>query len=165
MLVFLDMHSINGTGNCLSIWRKQETSVSLMNLFGYLMQMKQGSPWLHGQQKSLLVRGTPNVYQQGSSDKSQITILMMSNAVALYIPLLVVYPGCNFCQTFTENFYSHFLMAIFGLSTNQWMDVDLFERLLEESFIPEIKKAHIPKPVPLVINGAKCYISLPRSEL
>ena len=89
----------------------------------------------------------------------------MSNAVALYIPLLVVYPGCNFHQTFIENFYSHFPMAIFGHSTNGWMDTDLFEMWLEESFIPKIDRAHILKPILLIIDGAKCHISLPISEL
>ena len=90
---------------------------------------------------------------------------MMSNTVTLYIPLLVVYPGCNFCQTFIKNFYSHFPMAIFGHSTNGWMDADLFKKWLEELFIPEIDKAQIPKPVLLIIDGAKCHISLPISEL
>ena len=124
---------------------------------GFLM-----APW---PTKVLAGKREPNVYQQGSSDKSQITVLMMSNAVALYIPPLVVYPGCNFCQTFIENFYSHFPMVIFSHSTNGWMDADLFEKWLEESLIPEIDKAHIPKPVLLVIDGAKCHINLLILEL
>ena len=90
---------------------------------------------------------------------------MMSNTVALYIPLLVVYPGCNFCQTFIKNFYSHFPTAILRHSTNGWMDADLFKKWLEESFIPKIDKAHIPKLVLLIINEAKYHISLPISEL
>ena len=114
--------------------------------------------------KVLPGKGDPNAYQQGSSDKSQIIVLMRSNAVALCIPPLVVYPGCNFHQTFIENFYSHFPMAIFGHSTNGWMDVDLFEKWLEELFIPETEKACILKPVLPVIDGTKCHISLPISE-
>ena len=90
---------------------------------------------------------------------------MMSNTVALYIPPLVVDPGCNFHQTLIENFYSHFLMVIFSHFTNGWMDANLFEKWLEESFIPKIDKAHILKPVLLVINGTKCHISLLISEL
>ena len=125
--------------------------------------MKWGFPWLHGQQV-LAGKRDPNVYQQGSSDKLQITILMMSNAVALYIPPLVVCPGCNFRQTFIENFYSHFLMVISGQSTNGWIDTDLFEKWLKESFIAKIEKAHVPKLVLLAINGAKCHISLPILE-
>ena len=105
------------------------------------------------------------MYQQGSSDKSQITILMTSNAVTLYIPLLVVYPGYNFCQKFIKKFYSHFPMAIFGHSTNRWMGTDLFEKWLEESFILEIDRACIQKPILLVIDGAKCHISLSILEL
>ena len=124
-----------------------------------------GFPMAPQPMKVLAGKGDPNVYQQGSSDKSQITVLMTSNAVTLYIPRLVVYPGCNFHQTFIENFYSHFPTAIFRHSTNGWMDADLFRKWLEESFIPEIDKAHIPKPVLLIIDGAKCHISLPISEL
>ena len=120
------------------------------------------APW---PTKVLAGKGDPNVYQQGSSNKSQITILMMSNKVTLYIPLLVVYPGCNFHQTLIKNFYSHFLTAIFGHSTNGWMDADLFKKWLEELFIPEIDKACILKLVLLIIDGAKCHISLPISEL
>ena len=56
-------------------------------------------------------------------------------------------------------------MAIFGHSTNGWMDVDLFKRWLKELFIREIEKAHTLKPVLLVIDRAKCHISLPISEL
>ena len=43
--------------------------------------------------------------------------------------------------------------------------MDLFEKWLEESFIPGINKAHVPKLVLLVIDGTKCHISLPISEL
>ena len=101
------------------------------------------APW---PMKVLAGKGDPNVYLQHSSDKSQITILMMSNAVALYIPLLVVYPGCNFHQAFIKNFYFHFLMVIFRNSTNGWMNTDLFGKWLEESFIPEIDKPTYQSP-------------------
>ena len=115
--------------------------------------------------KVLAGKGDPHVYQQGSSDKLQITVLMTSNAIALYVPPLIVYLGCNFCQMFMENFYSNFLSAIFGHSANGWMDADLFEKWLEESFIPEVEKAWILKPVLLMIDGTKCHISLPISKL
>ena len=91
--------------------------------------------------KVLAGKGNSHVYQQGSSNKSQITVLMMLNAVALYIPPLIVYLGCNFRQTFLENFYSNFPSAMFGHSTNGWTDTDLFEKWLKESFIPEVEKS------------------------
>ena len=159
--------------NALNVWYHE--------LFKYLEEMgnlsilneplrifnadETGFPMAPWPRKVLAGKGDPNVYQQGSSNKSQITVLMTSNAVTLYIPPLVVYPGCNFHQTFIENFYSHFLMAIFGHSTNGWMDADLFKKWLEESCIPKIDKACIPKPVLLIIDGAKCHICLPISEL
>ena len=45
------------------------------------------------------------------------------------------------------------------------MDQDLFYNWLEQSFIPEIEKHHILKPVLLLIDGAKVHISLFISEL
>ena len=119
------------------------------------------APW---PAKVLAGKGDPSVYQQGSSDKSQITVLMMSNAVALYIPPLVSILDVTFARHSLKT-YSHFPTAIFGHSTNGWMDAELFKKWLEESFIPKIEKACIPKLVLLVINGAKCHISLPISEL
>ena len=40
------------------------------------------------------------------------------------------------------------------------MDQDLFLNWLEQSFIPEIEKCHVPKVVLLLIDGAKVHISL-----
>ena len=80
-----------------------------------------GFPMAPQPMKVLAGKGDPNVYQQSSSDKSQITVLMTSNAVALYIPPLNVYPGCNFHHTFVKNFYSHFPMVIFQ-ALHQWVD-------------------------------------------
>ena len=37
--------------------------------------------------------------------------------------------------------------------------------MAQRVFIPEEEKAHIPKSILLVIDGAKCHISLPISEL
>ena len=124
-----------------------------------------GFPMAQQPTKVLVGKGDPHVYKQGSSDKSQITVLMTSNTVALYIPPLIVYPGYNFHQAFLENFYSNFLSAVFGHSTNGWIDVNLIEKWFKESFIHEAEKACIPKPVLLVIDGTKCHISLPISEL
>ena len=120
------------------------------------------APW---PTKVLVGKRDPHIYQQRSIDKLQITVLMTLNTITLYIPSLTVYPGCNFWQMFMENFYSNFPSAIFGHSTNGWMDADLFQKWLEESFNPEVEKALIPKPVLLMIDGAKCHISLPISKL
>ena len=160
----LSHHHASISCNALSVWYcelfeylEETGNLSILNKPLWIFTGFPMAPW---PMKVLAGKGDPNVYQQGSNNKSQITILMTSNAVALYIPPLVVYPGFNFHQTFIKNFYSHFLTAIFRHSTNRWMDADLFEKWLAESFIPEIDKAHIPKPVLLIIDGAKCHISL-----
>ena len=169
----LSLHHASVSQNALNIWYRElfeyleETgNLSILDEHLHIFNADEMRfPMASQPTKVLTGKGDPNVYQQGSSNKLQITILMMSNAVALYIPPLVVYPGCNFRQTFIKNFYSHFPTAIFWHSTNRWMDVDLFKKWLEESFKPKIDRACIQKPILLVINGAKCHISLPISEL
>ena len=89
----------------------------------------------------------------------------MASATAHYVALLVVFPGQNFCTTFVEEFYNTFPDAVFGHSPSGWMDQDLSFNWLEQSFIPEIEKCRIPKPMLLLINGAKVHISLFISEL
>ena len=86
-------------------------------------------------------------------------MLLTASATAHYVPPLVVFPGQNFHMTFVEEFYI-FPDTIFGHSLSGWMDQDLFYNWLEHSFIPEIEKCHIPKPVLLLIDGAKVHISL-----
>ena len=46
-----------------------------------------------------------------------------------------------------------------------WMDQELFQNWLENRFIPEVKWAGIPKPILLLIDGAKCHILLFISKL
>lgn len=115
--------------------------------------------------KVLAVKGNPHIYQQGSSNEAQITTLLMASAAAFYVKPLVVYPSTNFHKTFMETFYWELPNAIFGHSTSGWMDQELFQNWLENSFIPEVKWAGIPCPILLLINGAKCHISLFISEI
>ena len=110
--------------------------------------------------KVITSKGYPHIYQQGASTKAQITVLLTASATVHYMPPLVVFPGQNFCMTFVEKFYDIFPDAVFGHSQSGWMDQDLFLNWLEQSFIPEIEKCCIPKPVLLLINGAKVHISL-----
>lgn len=77
----------------------------------------------------------------------------MASVAAFYIKPLIVYPGMNFRKTFMETFYHEFQTAIFGHSTSNWMDQDLFQNWLENAFIPKVKNAGIPQPILLLING------------
>ena len=115
--------------------------------------------------KVIASKGDPHIYQQGLSTKAQVTVLLTASATAHYVLPLIVFPGQNFCTTFVEEFYNIFPDATFGHSLSSWMDQDLFYNWLEHSFIPEIEKCHILKPVLLLIDGAKVHISLFISEL
>ena len=76
--------------------------------------------------KVLAGKGDPQIYQKGSSGKSQIIVLMTLNAKALYIPPVIMYLGCNILS-FTEKFYANFPSVIFSHSPNGLMDAGLFE--------------------------------------
>ena len=114
--------------------------------------------------KVIASKGNPHVYQQGESTKAQITLLLTASATTHYIPPLVVFPGQNFQTTFIE-FYKIFPEAVFGHLSSRGMDQDLFYNWLGQSFIPKIERYCVPKPILLLIDGAKVHISLFISEL
>ena len=64
------------------------------------------------------------------------------------------FQGKIFEQHLSRSFYKIFPDAVFGHSPSRWMDQDLFYNWLEQSFIPEIKRCLVPKPVLLLIDGA-----------
>ena len=110
--------------------------------------------------KVIASKGDPHVYQQRASTKAQITMLLTAGATAHYIPTLIVFPGQNLRTTFIKDFYQIFLDTVFGHLPSGWMDQDLFYNWLEQSFIPEIERHHVPKLVLLLIDGVKVHISL-----
>ena len=77
----------------------------------------------------------------------------------------MVFQGQNFHMTFVKEFYNIFPDAVFRHSPSGWMDQDLFLNWLEQSFIPEIEKRRVLKPVLLLIDRAKIHIFLFISEL
>ena len=105
------------------------------------------------------------MYQQGSSNKAQITTLLTASAAAFYVKPLVVYPSTNFCKNFIKAFYHELPNAVFDHSMSGWMYQELLQNCLENRFIPEVKWAGILKPILLLIDGAKCHILLFISEL
>ena len=109
--------------------------------------------------KVITSKGDPHVYQQGASTKAQITVLLTASATTHYIPPHSL-SRAEFCTTFIEEFYNIFLEAVFGHLPSRWMDQDLFYNWLEQSFIPEIESCRVPRPVLLLIDGAKVHISL-----
>ena len=112
--------------------------------------------------KVIVSKGDPHVYQQGASTKAQITALLTASATAYYDPPLM-FPGHQ--TTFIEGFNGIFPDAVFGHLPSGLMDQDMFYNWLEESFIPEIGRHCVPKPVLLLIDGAKVHISLFIQEL
>ena len=109
--------------------------------------------------KVIAAKGEPHVYQQGSSSKTQITTLLCHNAAGQFINPMLVFPGKAFRHDFMDRFYQHNLNAVFGRSSNGWMDADLFKTWIENVFHPYLIKKHLLRPVILIIDGAKVHIS------
>ena len=124
-----------------------------------------GFPMAPHPTKVIASKGNPHMYQQGASTKAQITILLTASANGHYIPPLIMFPNQNFRTMFIEDFYRIFPDAVFGHSPSGCMDQDLFYNWLEQSFILEIKRHHVPKPVLLLIDRVKVHILLFISEL
>jgi hypothetical protein len=66
--------------------------------------------------------GAPVVYQNGNSDKTQMTIMAAASAVGHYIQPMIIYPG----QRFAYNPLKGFEEAAMGLSENGWMNSEVF---------------------------------------
>ena len=71
---------------------------------------------------------------------------------------MLVFPGKNFCHDFLENFYRH-TSAVFGHSSNGWMDTELFKMWIKNVFEPYLTKKCILCPVLLIIDGVKVHIN------
>ena len=93
--------------------------------------------------KVIAAKGEPHVYQQGPSSKMQITCLLAHNAAGQFVNPMLVFPGKNFRHDFLDNFYRHNPTAVFGQSSNGWMDADLFKNWIENVFDPYLMEKHI----------------------
>ena len=58
-----------------------------------------------------------------------------------------------------DRFYQHNPNAVFGRSSNGWMDADLFKTWIENVFHPYLIEKHLLRPVILIVDGAKVHIS------
>ena len=114
--------------------------------------------------KVIAAKGDPHIYQQGSSSKTQITCLLAHNAFGQFVHPMFVFPGKNFRQDFMERFYHYLPNATFGRLSNGWMDAELFLTWLDSTFDTYVTEKHIPRPVLLIVDGAKVHISLEISE-
>ena len=87
--------------------------------------------------KATTSKGDPHAYQQGASTKAQITPVWS-------------FQGRIFEQHLSRSFTNFPRGSVWTL-TLQVDDQDLFFTWLEQSFIPEIKRCHVPKPVMLLL--------------
>ena len=109
-------------------------------------------------------KGDPHIYQQGSSDKSLITALLVISAAGTYVRPMLIFPGKIFRTDFYNRFYEAIPTGQFGHSKNGWIDTELFVDWLKLVFEPHLVTNNITRPVLLFVDGARVHISLEASE-
>uniref|UniRef100_A0A2C9KBT1 HTH CENPB-type domain-containing protein n=1 Tax=Biomphalaria glabrata TaxID=6526 RepID=A0A2C9KBT1_BIOGL len=92
-------------------------------------------------------KGSKNVNEFQTSNKTQVTVLACCNAAGQYIPPLLIYP-CK--ETPTHNLLEHFPEALLQLSDNGLITSAFFFSWLKHIFIPSTKQ--LPKPILLLVD-------------
>ena len=115
--------------------------------------------------KVIASKNDKHVYKGGTtSNKTQITVLLAASATAHYVKPLVVYPGVQPKCELPDDYHQRFPAGLFGNSPSGWMDMVLFHSWVEKGFNESIIECHVKKLVLLLIDGAKCHISIQASE-
>ena len=104
--------------------------------------------------KVLAQTGARHVYNVTSSSKQQITVMVCFNAFGDFVPPLIVYPGERFRDTGISNFPE----AIYGHTSNGWMDSELLVAFLHE-FSNFVDSKKIGKPALLFVDGHSTHMS------
>ena len=115
--------------------------------------------------KVIAYKSDRHINQAGtSSKKTHITMLICCTASGHYVPPLVVYPGVQPRVELREKFHTAFPQALFGNSKSGWMDTHLFQEYLENGFNKALADRHVQRPVLLLIDGARCHLSIKASK-
>ena len=111
--------------------------------------------------KVLAMKGSSNVYQVTSSDKTQITVLACMSASGCYVPPLIVFAG----QRFSYNPLEGCEDAVMGRSENGWMDSELFKTWLSDVFVKHLNEKVVPRPVVLFVDGHSTHLTMEVSDI
>ena len=107
------------------------------------------------------MKGSSNVYQVTSSDKTQITVLACISASGCYVPPLIVFAG----QRFSYNPLEGFEDAVMGRSETGWMDSELFKTWLSDVFVKHLNEKVEPRPVVLFVDGHSTHLTMEASDI
>ena len=107
------------------------------------------------------MKGSSNVYQVTSSDKTQITVLACMSASGCYVPPLIVFAG----QWFSYNPLEGFEDAVMGRSENGWMASELFKIWLSDVFVKHLNEKVVPRPVVLFVDGHSTHLTMEASDI
>ena len=120
-----------------------------------------GFPLQAKSEKVLAPKGAKDVYQQSTSCKSQITVLVCASAAGDIIPPLIIHPGVRL----------HYDAAFgtpegtsLGRSPSGWIDTEVFFEWVANEFYPWLTKQQVKLPVLLIVDGHSAHINLQTAE-
>ena len=118
-----------------------------------------GFPLCPRTSKVLAPKGSKQVYHVGASGKTQITVMAGFNAMGMYLPPLLVFPGKRLRNVNQEDLPD----ANFKQTEKGWMTAELFYEFMVD-FHAYCVDEGIPFPVIMYIDGHSSHISLATSE-
>lgn len=116
-----------------------------------------GFPLAGKSEKVLAEKGSKNVYNLTTSDKSQITVLACCSASGMFIPPMLIFPGIRFMYDPLRGAPDG---SFLGRSSNGWIDSEIFFEWLANHFYPHLVKEGIKFPVVLLVDGHASHINL-----
>ena len=120
-----------------------------------------GFPLQGKTERVLAPKGARDVYQQGTSDKTQITVLACVSASGMVVPPMIIHPGTRLRYDPTQGAPAG---TCLGRTPTGWIDSGAFYEWVANHFEPFIHQNHIQLPVILFVDGHASHINLDTSE-
>ncbi|KAJ8019287.1 hypothetical protein HOLleu_42202 [Holothuria leucospilota] len=101
-------------------------------------------------ERVLAEKGSKNVYNLSTSDKSQITVLAVCSADGFYVPPMLIFPAIRFKYD-----------SLLGRSSNGWIDREIFYEWIANHFYTTLLKEKVTFPVVLLVDGHASHVIQP----
>lgn len=93
-------------------------------------------------------------YEVGTDNKRQITVLGCGSAGGQILPSTIIFPGVRW----TWHPWEDFKDAHFALTSNGWINHEVFLQWLQETFLPAVR--HLERPVILFADGHTSHVNM-----
>ena len=119
-------------------------------------------PLLGKTDKVLAPKGSKDIYQQGTSNKTQITVLACASGDGTILPPMTIHPGVHLKYDPTEGVPEG---TCLGRTPSGWIDSATFYEWIANHFEPFLQSNGMKKPVLLLVDGHTSHINLDTSDI